>query len=89
MKLADVKKALRNGKYACPGGYPMFFVSSDGLVLSFEAVRNHWRDVCEAHIVAGWCHNGWHIDAVDINWEDAELYCDATCERIESAYADT
>lgn len=88
MKLADVAAALRNGKYTWPGGYPMFFVSADGQVLSFEAVRNHWRDVCEAYIVAGCRHNGWRIDAVAINWEDAELYCDATGERIESAYAE-
>lgn len=86
MTLGEIKTALRNGKYA--GGYPLFFVTSDGAVLSFEAVRANWRNVCEAHIVPGYRHCGWHMDACDTNWEDPELFCDDTGERIESAYAD-
>ena len=31
---------------------------------------------------------GWHIAGADINWEDPDLYCDHTGERIESAYAE-
>lgn len=26
----DLKTALRNGKWACPGGYPLYFITSDG-----------------------------------------------------------
>lgn len=88
MSLAEIKTALRHGPYAWPGGYPMYFVTSCGEALSFAAVRKHWRDVCEAYIVRGCRGNGWLLEASAINWEDPELYCDETGERIESAYAD-
>jgi hypothetical protein len=90
MKLADVKAALRNGPYAWPGGYPMFFVTQCGAPLSFEAVRKHWADVCRAHLRRACCREdrAWIIAACEINWEDADLYCDETGQRIESAYAE-
>lgn len=88
MKLQDIKRTLRNGKFAWPGGYPLYFITSDGAVLSFEAVRKRWRDVCEAHIIPAWHNSGWRIVACEINWEDPALYCDETGERIESAYAE-
>ncbi len=84
--LRDIKTALRNGKYAWPGGYPVFFVTSQGDVLSYEAVRANWRRVCESHIKTG--DRCWDVCGVDINWEDPELYCCETGERIESAYAE-
>lgn len=88
MKLAEIKKALRSGEFACPGGYPLFFITSDGAALSFDGVRKNWRNICEAHIVPGYRRSGWHIDAIDINYEDTELYCDATNKKIPSAYGD-
>jgi len=88
MKLLEIKRYLRNGPYAWPGGYPMYFVTIEGDVLSFATVRKHWRDVCEAHIVKGCRLNGWRIEDVNVNWEDPELYCDVSDERIPSAYAE-
>jgi hypothetical protein len=88
MKLADIKARLRAGKYAWPGGYPCYFVTTDGAALSFEAVRDNWLLICEAHIVPGYCHSGWAIEGCDINWEDPDLICDHTGQRIESAYAE-
>ena len=87
MTLAEIKTRLRAGPYAWPGGYPMHFVTSDGAVLSFKAVRQEWRRIVWAHM----CNHtrcGWHIAGVDINWEDDCLYCEHTNERIESAYAE-
>jgi hypothetical protein len=89
--LADIKEALRNGPYAWPGGYPMYFVASDGDPLSFEAVRECWREVVGAHLdYASYLreHSGWRIVGVDVNWEDPDLYCAHSNERIESAYAE-
>lgn len=87
MTLLEIKRRLRAGKYA-DGGYPLFFIASDGAALSFEAVRQEWRNVCEAHIVPGYRCSGWRVIACDVNWEDPNLYCDHTGERIESAYGD-
>lgn len=88
MTLLEIKRALRNGKYAWPGGYPLYAVTSDGETLSFDAVRKHWRDVCQAHICHGWRNSGWRIIGIDINWEDGEMTCAETGDRIESAYAE-
>ena len=87
MTLLDIKRQLRSGPYAWPGGYPVYFVTSDGAALSFKAVRAEWRNIVSAHLTAD-THCGWHIAGADINWEDSNLYCDHTNERIESAYAD-
>jgi hypothetical protein len=87
MTLAEIKTHLRQGAYAWPGGYPMYFVASDGAALSFKAVRKEWRCIVDAHL-----RNdercGWYIAGADINWEDPDLFCAHTGERIESAYAD-
>lgn len=84
--ISDFRKAMREGKYAWPGGYPLYFVMSDGDALSFEAAKAERRNILEA------IHNrdgsGWRIVAVDVNWEDGELTCSHTGKRIESAYAD-
>jgi hypothetical protein len=87
MTLAEIKGRLRAGPFTSPGGYPIYFVTSDGAVLSFKAVRAEWRNIVRAHL---WNDKGcgWHIYGADINWEDSELYCDHTGERIESAYGE-
>ena len=86
MTLREIKVALRAGKYAWPGGYPLYFIATNGDPLSFEAVRKGWRHVCEAHIKDG--PACWDVSAIDINYEDGDLRCAETGERIESAYAD-
>ena len=83
--LAQVKNALRNGAYAWPGGYPQFFVTSDGASLSFEAVRDNFRAVC-ADMLHPTRNDQWRITGLEVNWEDGSLYCDHTSEPIPSAY---
>jgi hypothetical protein len=91
MTLAKIKQHLRNGQYAWPGGYPLYFTTNDGAALSFKAVREEWRSVVEAHILDAKYLNmrsSWLLAGVEINYEDNELYCDHTGERIESAYGE-
>ena len=85
--ISDFRKAVRNGPYAWPGGYPLYFVTSDGAALSFKAAKAERRIILEA-LRDNDKRCGWHICGVDINWEDAELICDHTNERIECAYGD-
>jgi hypothetical protein len=67
----------------------MYFLAADGEPLSFEAVREEWKLICEAHIDRGQYLNvQWAIVGCDINYEDPELYCAHTGKRIESAYAE-
>lgn len=83
----DLKAALRNGEYAWPGGYPLFFITDDGATLSFDAVRSEYRQVLSA--VKHQSQDGWQVIGVDVNWEDADLYCDHTGKQIESAYGES
>lgn len=85
MTLSEIKTILRNGPYAWPGGYPIYFVAVDGQSLSFAAVRANWREIVRAHITRDWV-NDWRIYAAEINWEDDNLYCADSGAKIESAY---
>ena len=80
----DLKQALRNGPYAWPGGYPLYFITSDGAALSFKAVRENFR--CVIWSIKNKVNDGWRVQAMNVNYEDNELYCDHTGEKIESAY---
>ncbi len=82
----DLAKALEMGPYAWPGGYPLFFITSDSAALSFKAVEDN-RELIEEAIRDG-DNSGWRVVANDVNWEDSALYCDHTGDRIESAYAE-
>lgn len=88
MTLYAIKQQLRAGKYAWPGGYPTFFICNDGAALCHDCVRKEWRHVCEAHLIDGYRHGGWYVEACDVNWEDPNLWCDHCSTRIESAYAE-
>ena len=82
----DLKAQLRAGEYAWPGGYPLFFITTDGAALSFEATRANLRSVFDS--MRNGIDDGWRIVGCDVNWEDASLFCDHTGKRIESAYAE-
>ena len=79
---------LAEGPWAWPGGYPLFFVTSDGEALSFRSAEREQEAICEA-IAEGDKASSWFVIGVEINYEDAELYCCHSGERIESAYAET
>jgi len=82
--ISDFRKAMRHGPYAWQGGYPCYFVTSDGAALSFESVRSNLRSVLWS--IANDVSDGWQVVAMDINWEDTELTCDHSGKPIESAY---
>jgi hypothetical protein len=84
----DFNKVIHSpdGPFAWPGGYPMFFLCSDGDALSWQAAVEN-ADQIRDSIIQGW-NDGWRVVAFDINWEDANLHCSHTGNRIESAYAE-
>jgi hypothetical protein len=83
----DLRDAVRAGKYAWPGGYPRYFIAADGEALSFDAVRAEYRQVLRA-VKYPRTDTQWQVACTDINWENPDLYCAHTGERIESAYAE-
>jgi len=80
------EKHINDGPYTFPGAYPVFFITSDGAALSFDAAKDNAdlvKDSIENH------HNdGWRVIAVAVNYENPDLYCDHTSQRIESAYCE-
>ena len=82
--LSDFRRDVRYGPYAWPGGYPRFFITSDGAALSFAAAKAERRNIIAS--IAHRTNDGWRIVGCDINWEDQQLYCDHTNARIEPAY---
>lgn len=84
--VAELKATLRAGAFTGQGGYPMYFLADDGEALSFAAVRDNLANVMAA-IQAG-VRDGWRVTACDVNWEDGELCCAHTGNRILSAYAE-
>lgn len=61
-------------KYAWPGGYPMFYLTEDGLTVCPKDAND--PDTSDPPAEGG------------VNWEDPELFCDDCGERIPSAYAE-
>lgn len=84
MTLLEIKRQLRNGPFAWPGGYPLFFTTRDCAALCFDCTRKEWRQV--VWDVLRNASTGWRVDACDVNWEDSDLTCAHCNKRIESAY---
>ena len=82
----QLRATLRAGPCAWPGGYPLFFLTSDGEALSFETVRAEYAQVSRA--VRDKSKDGWRVVGCTINYEDAELTCAHSGNRIESAYGE-
>lgn len=81
---ADLKATLRAGPYAWPGGYPLYFITSDGEALSFESVRENLAQ-CLWSLMTN-SRDGWRIIACDVNYEDVDLTCAHSGKPIEVAY---
>lgn len=86
MTADEFYKLLENGPYAWPKGYPIFFVTDDGAILSFSAAFENQQMIAES--IRGNFRDGWRVSGYDINYEDRELICDRTGERIPAAYED-
>jgi len=76
---------VRNGEFTWPGGYPMFFYTSDSATLHFDCVRENLRNVMDS--VKNKIDDGWRVVGIEINYED-DLYCDHCDKPIESAYGE-
>jgi len=84
-KPSDFGRALKQGPFAWPGGYPLYFVCSDGEALSFDAARKHAALITSA-LRDPWDKSGWRVIGAEVNWEDPRLMCAHTGKPIEAAY---
>lgn len=79
---SQLKATLRNGGFAWPGGYPLFFTMADCEPMAFQAVQDELRRVLEGMRDG---ERDWTPVSCDINW-DSGLVCAHTGKAIESAY---
>lgn len=97
MTVKEFIASLRGGRYA-DGGYPKYWLLADGGTLSHAACMANCGRIARA--IRGdaeradkdcarfySCEPEWRVIGVDINWENSEMVCEDTGERIESAYA--
>ena len=83
---ADLRACLRAGPYAWPGGYPVYFFTSDGSALSFDAVRDNLSSVIWS--IRNQVCDDWRVIGLDVCYgdgspEDPEtVWCDHTGEPI-------
>lgn len=84
--LSEFRSAVRQGKYAWPGGYPLHFVCNDGGILCCKCVKVERRNIIES--IARKSGDGWRVVGIDVNWEDPHMECEHCGDKIESAYAD-
>ena len=88
MNNSEQFKTFAKSKYAWPGGYPLFAITNDGGCLCHKCSKDNYRLIREAQKTIELGCSGWSVVAVDVNWEDSELYCDNCSETIESAYGE-
>ena len=72
--------------YTWPGGYPLFLITTDGAALCKTCAKSEYNLILAS--TRGRDNDGWTAAAVDVNWEDVDLYCDHCGQPIESAYGE-
>jgi hypothetical protein len=89
----DLFVSLREGPYTSLGCYPKYYVTRDGSVVSHAGILENLRRYGRACSAACWSDDSsdaraYGVLTIGVNWEDSDLYCDETGERIPSAYAE-
>jgi hypothetical protein len=73
--VADLKATLRAGKYTFPGGYELFFTTSDGAAICFDCARENFALIADS--IKTDTSDGWKIIACDIaDHYESGLSCD-------------
>lgn len=78
LRLAD---ELARNPYAWPGGYPRYAIADDGAPICRTCAATERESIGTTTGSDGWC-----LIAIDINWEDAHLFCSHCNQQIEAAY---
>lgn len=67
-------------RYTDLGGYPICHICFDGGIICADCANEHGH--------TDEPDDEWRIIASDVNWENAELYCDACSKHLEPAYGE-
>lgn len=83
IKSRELKQAIR-AKFAWPGGYEIFGITSDGAVLCCDCMRQEYRQIAYARFHRQ--SDGWLVTAVDCA---ANYDSDVSCEHCNKAIVET
>lgn len=78
-----IKEAIRT-KYAWPGGYTIYLITSDGGILCTKCARQEYRQI--AYSVRHKLSDGWRVTAIDCtgNYDcDTPIHCDHCHKPVE------
>jgi len=75
---------LADGPLAWPGDYPVYFIAADGRSLCFASVEANAELIAAA--IRENTDGPLRIVACQINWNDQNLFCAITGERIPAAF---
>jgi hypothetical protein len=67
--------------YTFPGCYPKYAITDDGGCLCHKCCGTELECITDS-----FPNDGWHVVAIDVNYENNDLYCDHCSTQIESAY---
>ena len=71
----EVAACIRSGEYVWPGGYRLYFFTTDGACLSFDAVIENWYQV--VYSMRHEIDDGWRIAGVGCAaYDDEPAICD-------------
>ena len=70
--------------YAWPGGYPLYYVCSDGGCLCPKCVNAEIAEIDDS--TRRRLRDGWQLEGVGVHWEGEPIVCDHCGAEIESAY---
>ena len=83
----ELKQALRDGPYAWPGGYPLYFIAADGEPLCHTCVKRNFKQVIY-ETYRPRAGDMFRVIGQEINYEDEHLHCAHCEEQIQSAYGE-
>ena len=82
--VADLKATLRAGEYTFPGMYQLAFITSDGAILSFDAVKDEFYQC--VYSIRNDINDGWKVTHCEIVYDDDDtpLYCEHTGKQLNN-----
>ena len=80
------KSCLRAGAYAWPGGYELYFITSDGAALCYSCALKEFRSIIQS--IGGKSRDGWWIQFLACTDSYDDPVVDLTCDHCNVVIAE-
>lgn len=73
--VAQFKATLRAGEFVFPGGYQLYFGTSDGAAICFDCGKKEFRQIADS--IRNYHSDGWRVDGCHVaDWQEETATCD-------------